>query len=102
MPLQLLSSAAGGSGAQVSSIVPATQIRAPTLAHAPTPQLVATGTYPSSTAPLQLSSRPSQVASLAAGGNGTQLSLRTPPEHDVQPALAHAPTPQLVATATKP
>jgi hypothetical protein len=49
---------------------------------------------------LQLSSTPSQVASLVAGVPATQLFRTTPATHEVVPVLAHAPMPQFVAVGT--
>jgi hypothetical protein len=74
----------------------------PVLAHAPTPQLVACPTYPSSAVPLQFSSMPLQVVSLAAGVPGVQLLCSTPLTHELVPVLAHAPTPQVVVCPTYP
>jgi hypothetical protein len=70
----------------------------PVEAHAPTPHMVGSGTYPSSTVPSQLSSTPSQVTSDVPGVPGVQLSETWPALHEVAPVAAHAPTPQVVDT----
>jgi hypothetical protein len=72
----------------------------PVEAHAPTPQLVATETYPSSTWPLQLSSIPLQVVSVAPGFPGRHESTTCPSTHVVIPVDAQAPIPQLVGSET--
>src|SRR5262249_22655426 len=74
----------------------------PVLEHAPTPQFVVIATKPSSTWPLQLLSTPSQLASSAAGVPAWPDSCTCPFTHAFMPVLAHAPTPQFVAIATKP
>jgi hypothetical protein len=69
--------------------------------HAPTPQDVDVTTKSSSTAPLQSSSTPSQLASLAAGAPGWH-ELTTAPFTQVMPPNApHAPTPHEVGVVAK-
>ena len=59
--------------------------------------MISTGaTQSSSAVPSQSSSMPLQVASPTAGAPGAQLFSTTPATHEVEPALTHAPTPQLV------
>ncbi len=84
-----------------SSTEPATQEVVPLSAQAPSPQLVAWPVKSSSASPSQSSSRPSQLASSAAGGVGAQSSPSTPPTQVSEPAAAHSPTPQLVAWPVK-
>jgi hypothetical protein len=102
MPLQVVSDGAGVPATHEFWTAPATHEVTPVEAQAPTPQLVGTGTYPSSTAPLQLSSIPLQVVSDGAGVPATQEFWTAPATHDVTPVEAQAPTPQLVGTGTYP
>ena len=69
----------------------------PVAPQAPTPHVVVVGPKSSSVRPLQLSSMPSHVASFAAGAPALHVSRSMPAEHDVTPAAAQAPTPQVVA-----
>jgi hypothetical protein len=74
IPLHVVSDGAGVPGVHEFWTVPPTHDVAPVLAQAPTPQFVATETYPSSTWPLQLSSIPLHVVSDGAGVPGVQES----------------------------
>src|SRR5256885_1303849 len=97
MPSQLVSDGAGVPGAQFCWTTPFTHELTAVRAHAPVPQLVGAGTYPSSFVPLQLSSTASHVVSLAAGAPGVQLSRTAPFAHVVVPVRAQAPSPHVVA-----
>jgi hypothetical protein len=92
---------AGAPGVHVSPGTPPVQVVTPVEAHAPTPQLVATGVKSSSLVPSQSSSKPSQVVSLGAGAPGAHESPGVPATHVVIPVEAHAPTPQEVGVAPK-
>ena len=94
MPSQTESLAAGVPGVQVSPGTPPVQVVLPVAAHAPTPHVVGAGTKSSSDDPLQSSSAPSQVASLAAGVPGVHESTTDPARHETVPVEAQAPTPQ--------
>jgi hypothetical protein len=99
---QLTSLGAGVPGVQLLCTTPPLQLVLPVLAHAPTPQVVATETKPSSTAPLQLSSTPSQVESNGAGAPATQLFCTDPLTQLCVPERKQAPTPQVVAIVGNP
>ena len=101
MPSQVASSAAGVVGAQVSPSIPAAQVCTPVAAHTPTPQLVAWAAKSSSATPSQSSSRPSQMASSAAGVPGVQVISIAPPTHDSTPEAVQAPVPQVALAPTK-
>src|SRR5207247_462420 len=96
-PLQSLSMPSQTSGVGVpatheSRTAPATHEVVPVDAQAPTPQLVATDTYPSSACPLQFSSIPLQLVSAAPGWTPGFASLQSP-AFDTYPAGAeHAGT----------
>src|SRR5262245_49931081 len=95
---QVAPEAAGVPGVQLSVTPPPKQSATP--AHAPTPQLVATGAKSSSSRPSQSSSMLSQVASDGAGVPGVQVSPTMPPEQTLMPDAAHAPTPHVVGSGT--
>ena len=78
MLLQVVSVAEGVPATQLFTTLPLTQLLVPVLPHAPTPQLVAVTTYPSSLVPLQLSSMLLQLVSVAAGVPAVQLFCSTP------------------------
>src|SRR5262245_54525832 len=73
MPLHVESSLAGVPGVQLFRTAPPTHDVEPDRTHAPTPQLVGTETYASSTLLSPSSSTPSQ--SLSGGGGATQPLL---------------------------
>ena len=97
MPSQVASVARGVPGVQNVDTAPATHAVVPVDAHAPTPHVAVTGTYPSSRIPLQSSSTSSHVVSLAAGVPGVHIVTGVPATQSVTPTELHAPTPHVVA-----
>jgi hypothetical protein len=81
---------------QLSSRTPLTQEVVPVAAQPPTPQVVGAETKSSSTWLSQSSSTLLQLASLAAGVPGVQLSTSEPLTQLVEPVEAQPPTPQVV------
>jgi hypothetical protein len=73
---------------------------APTDAQAPREHVVGMLTKPSSVAPLQLLSTPSQPVSVAAGVPDVHVSITVPSTQDRVPVEAHAPIPQVVGADT--
>jgi hypothetical protein len=102
-PSQVVSVAEGAApGVQLSTTLPAMQLVDPARAHEALPHAVETGTKSSSAAPLQSSSVPSQVVSVAEGAApGVQLSATLPATQLVVPARAQEAKPQEVAVAAK-
>src|SRR5262245_42526527 len=91
----------GSPGVHVFCSTPATQDVAPAAWQAPTPHVVLVEIYPSSATPSQLSSRPSQVASEAAGDPGVHVFCSTPATQEIAPAAWQAPTPHVVSADWK-
>jgi hypothetical protein len=82
IPSQVTSEAAdGGSGTQLSTGLPVVHRSAPWLRHAPWPHVVVMPN-PSSAAPSQLSSTPSQVASALFRGGAAWHAVSTPATHE--------------------